>query len=340
MTLNKVIVHELIKIPGNSNTSIVSSNQVIPVNAESIELVEALLGSYKGDQILYANFDESPGKYFPERYSTYSTTNKSDQQFTNLTIDLLGNLETLIGPVILAKGGYLLFAEYHLNGIDFFCVFLIRDTEGKLLQRNQNSFTIQRIEYLDTNDLAMACRLNNNKYSINEDNHLSFTRHKQQVVSDYFINWVCATHLESSTEYTNSLYDIINALPPPINPDTNSQYSIDEVRQMVYENARNNSQRNVNLRTLSDQIYGSQNTIIDYAEENDISIDTEFRFNKRSLKKFIQLHVNKDGINLKLSRGDIGNKVRTSTENPNVVIIESQSFAEALRAEMNSNNND
>ena len=125
-----------------------------------------------------------------------------------------------------------------------------------------------------------------NKIENQENNYLSFTRLRQQDVSDYFTDWISILQLESSTEYTNQLYSIINSLPLPHNNETNERYSIDEVRNMVYENARNNATQTINLRTLSQQIYGSENTIIVYFEENNISIDSEFRFDKRALKKF------------------------------------------------------
>ena len=111
-------------------------------------------------------------------------------------------------------------------------------------------------------------------------------------------------------------------------------YTIDEIRSMVYENAISNTNRNINLRNLSEQIYGDQSTIINYVEQNNISIDGEFRFNSAALKKFIQISVVKDGISLKFSRGDDGTKVKISEENPDVVIIESVKFAIALKEQL------
>lgn len=334
MNLRKIIVHELKKEPGIANTELITSNTLLPINQESIELVEALLSSYQGDKILYAEFDNNPGRFFPNRFFRYTETGRTDQEFVDFTLDAIGNLETIIRNKILSKGGYLVTTEYSVNGNDFVAIFLIRDTEGKLLQRTQNSFSIQRVEYLDTNHLAMACRINETKLNENEQNYLSFTRHRQQEVSDYFTDWISVSQLESSTEYTNSLYEIINRLPTPMNPETNIPYSIDEVRNMVFENARSNAQRNVNLQVLSQQIYGNSNTILDYAEENQISIDTEFRYNKRALRRFVQVSVNKDGVNLKFSRGDVGTKIRPSEDDPNIVIIESPEFANALRDEI------
>ena len=333
MNLQRLIVHELKKESGINETELILSEELIPIDVNSSELVEALLKSYQGDKILYAEFDNSPGKYFPEQYTLFRESEKTDDEFIVFTKNTTGNLETIIKPKILAKGGYVVFAQYDLNATSFIVVFLIRDTEGKILERSRNGYVIQRIEYLDTRHLAMACRINDNKIENQENNYLSFTRLRQQDVSDYFTDWISILQLESSTEYTNQLYSIINSLPLPHNNETNERYSIDEVRNMVYENARNNATQTINLRTLSQQIYGSENTIIDYVEENNISIDSEFRFDKRALKKFIQINVRRDGITLKFSRGD-GTKVRISEENPNLVIIESQSFANALRQQL------
>src|SRR5690606_11589865 len=333
MNLNRLIVHELRKVSGSTETELILSNELIPIDYDSNELVEILLKSYQGDKILYAEFDNSPGKYFPEQFIEYSESEKEIVDFINFIINTTGNLETIIRAKVLAKGGYIVFAEYVANGINFTAIFLIRDTEGKILDRNQNGYRIQTIEYLDTRHLAMACRIDKNKIENNESNYLSFTRLKQQEVSDYFTDWISIVQLESSTDYTNQLYSIINALPLPYNGETNERFTIDEVRNMVFENARNNANQTIDLRLLSQQIYGNQDTIMNYVEENGISIDSEFRFDKRALRRFVQISVRRDGISLKFSRGE-DNKVHISEENPNVVIIESAIFANALRQQL------
>lgn len=334
MTIHKIIVHELRKESGNANTTLIVSDSLLPIDDESVDLINTLLKCYQDDKISYAEFDNSPGRYFPEQYTSYNNSDRDDENFINFTTNVIGNLETIIRIKTLAKGGYIVFSEYESNNNNFIAVFLIRDTEGKLLRRTNNTFEIRKVEYLDTNHLAMACRINESRIESNEPNYLSFTKLKQQNVSDYFTDWICVLQLETSVEFTNSLYNIINALQPPMNPETNTVFSIDEVRNMVYENAKSNAQRNINLRTLSEQIYGNQMTIINYAEGNNISIDSEFRYNQKSLKRFVQINVVRDGITLKYSRGDDGTKVKISEDNPNMVIIESETFANALRQQL------
>lgn len=333
--LHKLIVHEVIKEASSTTSRSNTSNILTPVDDDSIELVETLLKSYQSDKILYANFDQNPGRYFPDKFVNYKNSTRNDAKFIIFTKEVIGNLEFIIRNKFFAKGGYLVFAEYSNGGAEFLVIFLIRDTEGKILRRTQNSYAIQRVDYLDTSHLAMACRINEQKLDANELNYLSFTKQKQQEVSDYFTDWICVERLESSTEYTQALYRILNELDPPINPDTGTEYPIDEVRNMVYEFAKSNPQKSINLHSLSDQLYNDPLKIVQHAERNQISIDSEFIYDKRALKKFIQLNVNRDGINLKFSRGDIGTKIRPSEENENVVIIESSQFATALKNEIN-----
>lgn len=337
MILNKIIAHEIVKESGTTSSTLNLCEELIPIDQNSIDLVSALLKSYQGDKILYAEFDQSPGHYFPQLYRGYASSNRTDSEFIGFTIEATGNLESLIQNEIFARGGYVVYTEYELNQIQFISIFLIRDTTGKLLNRNGNTFQIENIQYLDTNHLAMACRINENKLTDGDSNYLSFTTLKQAEVSDYFRDWIAIQQFESSADFTKKLYDIINQLPVPINTETNTEYTIDEVRNRVYDLIKSNPSGNINLNIIGEHIYGDRGIITNYAEINSISIDTEYRSHNKSLKKFIQVNIVKDGITLKYSRGDNDTKVRISEDNPNMVIIESVLFANALRQEISTN---
>ena len=73
MNLCKLIVHELRKESGNSDVRLITSNQLMTIEADSVELVNTLLKSYTGDKILYAEFDRTPGKFFPNSFDSYRT---------------------------------------------------------------------------------------------------------------------------------------------------------------------------------------------------------------------------------------------------------------------------
>lgn len=339
MELNKIIIHELTKESGSNETELIRSEQLVDIDDNSIGLVSALNSSYNSDKVLYAVFDKSEGKYYPEKFAEYKESDQNDEDFISFTRSVIGNLETLIKPVTLATGGYFVFAEYTSNTYDFLGVFLIRDTEGKTLSKTENSFSIDSIEYVDTSNLAMACRINHGKYDVDEENYLSLTQLRQQEISEYFKNWISIEQIESSSEYTRQLYDIISQIERPLNPNTESEYEIENFRNLVYNYASSSPNRTINLRDLSQHFYNDPNTIANYALENDIAIDTEFRYNSRQLKRLIKLEVNRDGINFKISRGAFDDKVRFSEEDESLVIIESTTFANALRNEINNPNN-
>jgi nucleoid-associated protein len=338
MEIQRIIVHEVQKEANRKRTNLVLSDELIPLSQESNKLVETLSKSYNSDKIIYGVFDLGPSSYFPKRYNYYNAiSSTSDEDFINLTKDQISAIVTFISLKNFAKGGYFLFVEYEKNGNAFYTVFLLRDTAGNTLKRVGNTFEVDSVEYLDTNHLAMAFRLNKANFNSLNGNYISFTKRNQSDVSEYFTDWVCATKLESSTEFTERLYEIINNIPLPKNLDSGADYTIDEVRNMVYDHARSNGQKNINLKSLSDHIYGDDSTIQTYATENDIEIDTEFRFDRNALKKFIQLSINVDGIRLNFSRNDLGTKVRISEDNPNSIIIESDAFVKKFKAESESN---
>ena len=335
MEVKRIIIHEIIKDSKTNESELIASDELVKLDNNSIGLIDALNKSYNKDGVLYATFDSSEGKYFPEKFDKYQKTEKSESHFIKFTKQVIGNLETTIKQVTLATGGYFVFAEYNSNGNNFLGVFLIRDTEGKTLSKSGKTFTVDSIEYVDTSNLAMACRVNIDKYNSGQENYLSLTQLKQQLISEYFKNWISVKQVESSSEYTRHLYDIISQIERPINPDTENEYEIEVFRNKVYDYISSSPNRIVNLKSLSKHFYDDSDAISDYAIKNDITIDTEFRYNARQLKRFIKLEVNRDGINFKISRGDIDDKVRFSDSESNLVIIDSLLFANALREEIN-----
>lgn len=338
MELKKIVVHELIKESESKDVETIFSDELISINQNSTTFITSLLKAYNSDKILNAIFDDSPGRYFPEKFFLYTQSNRQDSDFISFSIEVLGNLKPIISPINFATGGYFVFTEYENAGRNFVSVFLIRDVEGKILSKTEHSYTINTIEYVDTKNLAMACRINENRIGEDGANYLSFTQVKQQVVSEYFKAWISIKQVESNKDYTNSLYSIISKLEPPVDEETGVIMDVQEVRNRVYSIAKDSPTQTINIRNIGEIIYGDEYAISNYAIENDLIIDTEFRFNNTALKKFIKLEVNRDGINLKISRGEVNKKVKISPDDENMVIIESPSFAKAFRNQTNLGN--
>ena len=109
MELNKIIIHELIKESGSTETDLIRSEQLVDIDENSIGLVTALNSSYNSDKVLYAVFDKSEGKYYPEKFAEYKESNQDDEDFISFTRSVIGNLETLIQPVTLAARNFRIF---------------------------------------------------------------------------------------------------------------------------------------------------------------------------------------------------------------------------------------
>ena len=334
MTIEKIIIHELKKEQGRGNTKIISSDSTLEINDNATSLIDTLNKSYNSENIIYGEFDDSDGKYFPEKYNEYLATSRTKKEFILVTKELIGNLESLISQVSLATGGYFIFSEYSIQKREYFAVFLVRDVEGKTLSRNGKKFQIQNIEYLDTKNMAMACRINEIQYQARDSKYLSLTQQKQNVISEYFKNWISVDQLESSKEYTKTLYDIIGQIETPKDPKTKKHFELVDFRNKVYEYMKSKPNHLVNINELSNHFYNDPNVITEFALENDISIDTEFRYNSTELRKYIKIEIERDGINLKFDRAAIDKKVRISDDQEDLVIIESGSFYRALKKEM------
>ncbi len=338
MELKKLVIHELRKERESREVTLILSDELVEIDESSITFMGALSAAYRNDKILYAIFDDSEGKYFPEKFLEYRESSRLVEDFISFTTRVLGNLESIISTEFLATGGYFVFTEYKENGIDFIAIFLIRDVEGKILRKTEHSYKIQTIEYVDTKNLAMACRINENRINVEEGNYISLTQVKQQTISEYFKIWISIQQLESSGNYTDALYDIINQLVPPIDESTGQRMDIQNVREMVYNYAIASPTQTINIAGLGELIYRDPNIISEYAINNEIPLDTEFKYSKTKLRKFVKFELNRDGINLKVSQGEVNKKIKLSPENQDIVIIESEIFAKAFKAKLNQQN--
>jgi nucleoid-associated protein YejK len=333
----RTIIHEIKKNSGAIDNVVTTlSDVLIDQNENSENLVNLLRNSFNNDDRLsYAKFNIAPDRYFPTRFNDYFSSDLSDAEFIQFTVDATNNLETIINRIVGAKGGYLVFTEYDSVGYNFTSIFLVRDTEGITFNRTARTYSIEKIDYLNTDKLAMACKINHNKYDEATEKFLTFTKHRQQTVSDYFYDWIASDQTENSAEYTRALLQIVNNIDLPANRETGEILTVNEFRDRVSEFISTRDGL-VNLIDLSNHFYDEPNKIIDYARENDYVIDSTFKTHSREMQKFKNIYINRDGINLKAARGDMGVKIRLG-DNPDIVIIESSQFATAVRNAINGN---
>jgi nucleoid-associated protein len=346
MLVKKLVVHFLQKEEGGTGAQVIPSLALLPIDEQASELVERLDANYNRytrSSIIYAELDIKKQCVFPSEFQKYTKT-KTDDGFLDFSTKAMNDLRTRVENTAAAKGGFLVFAEYENNDRNFISVYLIRDTKGMLFQRQQksSSYAITTVTHLDLSNLAMACRINIEAYSHQEESYLEFIKRKMERISNYFIQWVTAENRESNKIFTEKLYDLISQVKLPRTED-GEEMSRDEFRGEVYDYIKTSSGGIVDLYALSAHFYRDKNGepdesyLITISRELGLPINTMFQADASEMKKFVRVDLSADNIHLRFSRTHIDEGiVRLDDNNEDLVIIQSQELADSLRREMNS----
>lgn len=337
MNVDKIVVHQLNKNEGQQRASVDLSEGLLDVDELSVNLVQKLDASYKKTEITYAFFDSTDQNVFPTEFENY-IQNETGDSFLAFSQNTTRNLKDKVESIAPAKGGFLVFSRYSTNDREYIGIYLIRDTIGMLFRkdRGRSAFIINPTEHLDLDKLAMACKIDLGQYSANDGKYLSFMKRKMNDISEYFVNWISVSDRESNKILTKNLFSLINLASLP--RDQNGQeLSREAFRTEVYRYVSTLPTKIVNVNELSEHFYSDETYLADFAESNNISINTEFRPVSSEMKRFIQIDLEEDGIHVQFSRREINTKVRFDRQNRNIVIIDSERFANALRREIERN---
>jgi nucleoid-associated protein len=335
MTIHQVIIHELQKQGGKTGAKLRSSKGLMDVsNEEVINLITELNNRYKNRNENYGIFDQQNPTRFHNEFKKYSK-GKSDKLFIEFTKQVSSDLREKIDSVAPAKGGYLIFANYS-DHRDFIGVFLVRDTNGTILTRNAQvqAFHIGKIEHIDFEKMAMACRINLKLYRNGTGRYLSFINKKSDTISKYFTSWISTTDTESNEQDTLYLYKILKNLSPPKDEDGN-EMDKDAFLDSVYKYINSMPEKQVNIRNLSQTYFKNEETISEYAEQNEIPINTEFKGHSSALRRFIQIRAKADNIELAFQHHQYKNTVRIV--NKNQIVIESASLVDKIKQQIAGN---
>lgn len=334
MNLIRAVIHEIIKQPQTNGAASFLSELLLPINQSTVRLAQNLNGAFSNEKSSYGNFQTIDNSFYTN-FSLHQDT-QTDISFLEFTRVVTDQLSVVLSRIFFAKGGFFVFCQYNLNNTNFFSVYLVRDVEGVLFNKDNvnHTFQISPVKYLDTNKLAMGARVNIEKLTNSDNNHISLTKSNQADISDYFIEWIGMTRPESNADFTNTLFQIISSIDSPINPATGQQFEINEFREAAYELIKAAPNKVVNLRDLSNSFFGEENTLIEFAEAKGYELDHEFRYDGRALSKFKRINANRDGIRLSFARGDLDTKISLSDDDNELVTIRSRSLADAIRQQI------
>jgi nucleoid-associated protein len=331
--VNYMIIHELVKEQTKTEAVIHLSSKLLPINQQSISLLEILVSRYSSSKtnIRHGKFsdDIQDDEIFPTEFKDY-ISNVSNESFIKMAKVTLYDLKRMVQNISAAKGGYFIFADYTMRLEDFYAVFLIRNTEGKLVKkdRSTDSYQIDSIKHLDLEKLAMGCRINKGSYLKSEGRYLSFTR-KNQDFSEYFTKWISAKELVDEELYTQALIDICQSIPLPLDIDGEIM-TRDKLKRKVFEVIKASSSSMLRLTMLDELLFEGEDTFYRFAQEKGITIDPEFKPSKKILKRLVNISVFEDNIKLEFNFDDFENKIKTDG---NLVIIQSQKLADSINKE-------
>jgi nucleoid-associated protein len=313
MQIQRYVIHELKKEARSTEASTVVSDRLGEIDDFANILVEQIHTSFSQSSCLKnTDFADRNDSTFKRSFESYYETN-DDDSFYQFSVESIRRLENDIQNENLAKGGFYLYADYLTNGTRFISVVLLRKRDGLNIEMQDGVFKPSTTQNLNIDKLAMGFRFNRKIFADeNDDRHyIALIAVQSDKISNYFKDWVAVAEILSDRENTNGLVRLINLIPLPTNEDGELMMGRDEFKREVH-NLISASNRKVNLKLLGTVFYGdeSENEFIEYANNNDIQMDFEFKGNLQILKKLISIKAKAEGIELmvdflKLNANDV-----------------------------------
>ncbi len=333
MNIKKVIIHN-VKKEGNVKAKILLSDELLDLTDEKTKSLLEDLYSFFQKSIKYGIFDIKNRTIFYENFvNLVSKTSIDQNNFIDFTNNVLTDLKTRMDSIPQSKGGYIVFAELSNMNEDYFVVFVVRDKNGKQFSYRNKKMEIKEVIHVDTNKLAMACRINLTSFKNQNDRYLSFLSTTQDEASQYFINWIGAEPQSKSYEDTKNFRRLINKAKPPKGED-GKDIDQDELRKRIHEICSKTYSNNINLRVVSEEVWNDPEYLTKVAANNNIIINDIFVADKNELKKLTGFSFTGDKIKLTFPIDYIGHKIRIDEKNPNMILINSDTLAEQIREEL------
>jgi len=333
MEVYNIIIHELRKPHMAIGANLDLSSSLLDIDENATKLISELNDRYKGLNVTHAVFGNGEGDTFPQQFLNYFS-NSSHYSFLIFTRDSITDLKNKIENISAAKGGYLVYA-YYKEVKEFIGIFLIRNTEGVLFTKVSDKFQINPQFHIDFEKMAMACRINKESYENSSDRYLSFIKKRNEDTSEYFVNWICATDKVDNKTDTKNLHEILVQIPFP--NDSNGNPNTKEVfLSEVVNYIKSRPDKIINIKDLGTHFYNDENKIIEFANANEIKINTEFKPDATILRTFVNVKVKADDIEIKFPASKY-NEIITIAQDNRSITIRSRALAEKIRNEMNDN---
>lgn len=305
--LEKLIIHELHKEADSGAVNLFLANQLTPITVQSESLINTLNDTFvKKSDLLHGSLSTPEDALFPGYLQELSEQTFADDAFIDFSKNAMQALSENLQGVIGAKGGYLVFALYEQFSQKYLSIFLVRDKDGILFRKNDAAGVLQlhTVQHLDTERLAMACKITLDKFENNSGRFVDLIKHakSQATISEYFTNWVGLDEPQSSSAMTQTFLHVVDKLPLPIDEETGQPMEEEQFHHEVRAFATQSPQKTVELDKFDQHFYGEEPVVQNYLQSNHIELDNEVRFDKGTMNKHYNYRASADGISLSFSK--------------------------------------
>ncbi len=339
MEIKHIIIHELQKEAADKSGRPATSQKTLQMDEKAAELAERLDSLFNSGNAQQAHgvFDLGEEKQYPPLFFDYIQS-PDEEGFVNFTKKSLFVLNDIITSTA-AKGGYFVFMDYQSDAGEFFGIFLLRNSSSFHFNRTgpEQAFEIDSVEHLDLDKFSMACRIDIQKYYTGEGNYLIFTKNSRlSDLSNYFYEWLAVDEemLHTTKRYTEELLAMTDEMECPLDKE-GKEIPREEFRHQVYEYVKESDNKRVNIPDLSKKIFPEKdNYFMNYAKENNFTIDVDFRPDPKTMKKFHRIEAWADNIKIGFEIADLDVNVMIDPEDSSKIIIRSEKLVAKIREQI------
>ncbi|MCB0564200.1 MAG: nucleoid-associated protein [Phaeodactylibacter sp.] len=332
--IQHLIIHELEKEPEHIEARLFLAEAATPLDSRADLLVEKLNHTFLQKEDILHGYLSPPGDaLFPGYFQHLVDEQLTKEAFIDFSRDTMNALQLNLQGVVGAKGGYLVYAIYEVENTRMLGVFLVRDTEGLAFRKEGEdaaAFLLDTVTYLNTDKLAMACRIHLNRFEEGEGRFVELIKHarSQKEISEYFVSWIGLERPESSKTLTQSFLQMVEELPMPVDESTGEQMEEGRFREKVLNFAMQSPQKTINLEHFGQELYGDPEATKPFLQDKEVGLDNEFRFDRNTMKQFYNYKANAEGIYIYFNRNHLNHQqVRIEGD---TVIIQSPELAEQI----------
>lgn len=310
--IHHLVIHELEKAADESAAHLFLTQHCMVVDEQVQALADKLNTTFiRKDDNLQGYLSPPEDALFPAYFQVMMDAGITEQSFLAFSKDTMSALQLSLQGVLGAKGGYLVYIDYteEASNQRVLGIFLVRDTEGVAFRKQADAavFAIESVTHLNTDRLAMACRILTSKFESGQGRCVELIKHakSQKEISEYFIQWIGLERPESSQELTTSFLEMVNALPLPMDEGTGQPMAEGQFREKVLQFATSSPQKVISIPAFEQAFYQNEQPAQQYMQEQQVELDQEFRFDKRTLNQFYNHKVNAEKIYLYFNQGHL-----------------------------------